>query len=349
MGLPAVSRSESSVRVLAMLHAYPPAHNAGAEWAAHSLLRELAGRGNDVDVLLSQPTAADETYQIDGVSVHPHQGKADPSKWMRGDRRADVVVTHLENTARASILGELHRIPVVHLLHNTYEKSKSWLVKGSPSLVVYNTAWMKADVEAWWRVHRGYRPMPWGITVHPPVAVGDYQATPGDHITLINLTAEKGAHVFYALAERMPRRKFLGVIGGYGQQIVQDDLPNVEIVPHTPGDRMAKDVYARTRVLLAPSSYESYGRVAVEAMCSGIPVVAHPTPGLMESLGEAGIFADRSDIDAWEAAVKRLFSPKVYPQASKAAAARASGLDPAAELDLWVRAVEGVAKRGSTR
>jgi glycosyltransferase involved in cell wall biosynthesis len=84
-------------------------------------------------------------------------------------------------------------------------------------------------------------------------------------------------------------------------------------------------------------------------MCSGIPVVAHPTPGLMEALGEAGIFADRDDLDAWEAAVKRLFSPKVYPQASKAAAARAAGLDPAAELDLWVTAMEGVAKRGAPR
>jgi glycosyltransferase involved in cell wall biosynthesis len=268
---------------------------------------------------------------------------------MRGEGRAQAIVTHLENTARASVLGDLHRIPVVHLLHNTFEKSKSWLVKGAPSLVVYNTAWMKADAEAWWRIHRGDRPMPWGITVRPPVAVTDYQATPGDRITLINLTEDKGAKVFYALAERMPKRKFLGVIGGYGQQIIRDDLPNVEIVPHTPGDRMAKDVYARTKVLLAPSVYESYGRVAVEAMCSGIPVVAHPTPGLMESLGEAGIFADRDDVDAWEGAVKRLFSPKIYPQASKAATARAAGLDPAAELDLWATAMEGVAKRGTPR
>lgn len=331
-----------------MLHAYPPGHNAGAEWAAHSMLRELASRGHEIDVLLSDPRSADTDYEIDGVAVYPYRDKADPSRWMRGEGRADAIVTHLENTARASVLGELHRIPVVHLLHNTFEKSKSWLVKGSPSLVVYNTAWMKADAESWWRIHRGDRPMPWGITVHPPVAVADYEATPGDRITLINLTEEKGARVFYALAERMPKRKFLGVIGGYGQQIVRD-LPNVEIVPHTSGDRMAKDVYARTKVLLAPSSYESYGRVAVEAMCSGIPVVAHPTPGLRESLGDAGVFADRDDLDAWEAAVKRLFSPKIYPQASKAAAARAAGLDPSAELDLWVSAMEGVARRGSPR
>lgn len=337
------------MRVLAMLHAYPPTHNAGAEWAAHSLLRDLTDRGHKVDVLLSQRATADDVYEIDGVRVHPHRGKGDPSQWMRGDTRADVIVTHLENTARASVLGDLNRIPVVHLLHNTFEKSKAWLFKGSPSLVVYNTAWMKADAEAWWRIRCGDRPMPWGITVHPPVSVADYAATPGDRITLINLTAEKGARVFYALAERMPRRKFLGVVGGYGEQIIRDDLPNVEIVPHTPGDRMAKDVYARTKFLLAPSSYESYGRVAVEAMCSGIPVLAHPTPGLMESLGDAGSFCDRDDLDAWEEAIKRLSAPKAYRQASAAASARAAGLNPTAELDAWSTAMEGVAKRGITR
>ncbi|MFH9765200.1 glycosyltransferase family 4 protein [Streptomyces microflavus] len=332
-----------------MLHAYPPAHNAGAEWAAHSLLRELAARGHEVDVLLSQPAAANNAYVLDGVSVHPYRGKGDPGPWMRGDGRAHAIVTHLENTPRASILGELNRIPVVHLLHNTFEKSKTWLVKGTPALAVYNTDWMRADVTAWWRIHRGDRPMPWGISVHPPVAVADYEAAPGDSITLINLTEEKGARVFYALAERMPRRKFLGVVGGYGQQIVRDDLPNVEIIPHTPGDRMAKDVYARTKILLAPSSYESYGRVAVEAMCSGIPVIAHPTPGLLESLGESGTFCDRNEVGAWEAAVKRLSSPKEFSKASRAAMRRASELDPAAELNTWIAAMEGVAKRGAPR
>lgn len=334
------------MRVLAMFHAYPLAHNAGAEWAAHGLLRELVVRGHAVDVLLSQPGGG-ESYELDGVRVWPRRGKGDPAGWLEGPGRVDLLVTHLENTDRASILGEVHGIPVVHLLHNTYAKTKSWLVKGAPSLVVHNSAWMAQDVAAWWAAERGDRPMPRSITVHPPVRVCDYEATPGDRITLINLTVEKGAEVFYALAERMPRRKFLGVVGGYGPQMIREDLPNVEVVPHTPGDRMAKDVYARTRVLLVPSVYESYGRVAVEAMCAGVPVIAHPTPGLREALGGAGTFADREDVDAWEAAVKHLTIPAVHGKASKAARARAAGLDPRAELDLWSSAVEEVAARGA--
>lgn len=329
-----------------MLHAYPPQHNAGAEWAAHSMLRALAARGHTVDVLLSQPCEQTRSYELDGVTVHPHRGKGDPSRWLRGEQRAQVLVTHLENTPRASVLGEMHGLPVVHLLHNTFEKSKSWLHKGSPTLAVYNTAWMAEDAAAWWRIHRGDRPMPWGITVHPPVAVADYAATPGDRITLINLTAEKGVGVFYALAERMPDTQFLGVVGGYGHQVLREDLANVEILPHTPGDRMATEVYARTRILLAPSAYESYGRVAVEAMCSGVPVIAHPTPGLRESCGDAGIFCDRDDLEAWQAAIEALDDPARYTAASAAAAARAAALDPAAELDGFCQVMEGVVRRG---
>ncbi|MEU5976384.1 glycosyltransferase family 4 protein [Streptomyces sp. NPDC047315] len=344
-----MSAEEVLVRVLAMLHAYPPGHNAGAEWAAHGLLRDLARRGHQVDVLLSQERAATAGYELDGVRVHPYRGKGDPAGWMCGTGRADVIVTHLENTARASILAGMHRIPVVHLLHNTYDKSKAWLVKGDPALAIYNTQWMRADVEEWWQAHRGDWPMPPGIVVRPPVAVDDYQATPGDRITLINLTAEKGAGLFYRLAELMPRRRFLGVVGGYGQQIIRTDLPNVEIVPHTPGDRIAKDVYARTRVLLVPSVYESYGRVAVEAMCSGIPVIAHPTPGLKESLASAGIFCDRDDPDAWVEAIRTTTAPAAFRDRSKRARARAAELDPTAELNHWHQALEEVVARGRAR
>ena len=57
---------------------------------------------------------------------------------------------------------------------------------------------------------------------------------------------------------------------------------------------------------------ESYGRVAVEAACCGIPTIAHPTPGLVESLGEAGIFVDRNDHARYAAEIERLMSDDLY-------------------------------------
>ena len=162
-------------------------------------------------------------------------------------------------------------------------------------------------------------------------------------MTLINVNPDKGAHVFYELARRFPAQKFLGVEGSYGEQIIRTDLPNVEWVAHVPGHLMRERVYARTKVLLMPSVYESYGRTAVEAMVSGIPVIAHPTLGLREALADAGTYAHRDDIDAWQNALRGVLNPDGWRTASQKAARRAAELDPTVELDRWCAAVEVLA------
>jgi glycosyltransferase involved in cell wall biosynthesis len=299
---------------------------------ALAMLRALVDCGHEVDVQLSQrhpEITAD--YEIHGIRVHRHRDKTDPFAFLSD---ADVIVTHLENTPRAAALGESYRIPVVKVVHNTFAATRGQLKKGI-SLAVYNSKWM-AEEFADLAVN--------SIVVRPPVHVADYATKPGDCITLINLFEPKGPKTFYALAERFPERKFLAVHGAYGVQVVRD-LPNVEHVRHIDGDRMRDEVYARTKILLVPSEYESWGRVGIEAFASGIPVIAHPTPGLTESLGQAGIFANRRDIDAWEAAINSLLKPRNYAAASKKAKGRAAELDPAADLERWIAAMETLAVR----
>src|SRR5690606_37440896 len=101
-------------------------------------------------------------------------------------------------------------------------------------------------------------------------------------------------------------------------------------------------VYARTRVLLVPSRMESWGRVVVEALASGIPVVAAPTPGLVESLADAGVFCEAGDVDAWEASLRKLDDPAEWSAASERALHRSKELDPSADLAAWVEAIESL-------
>lgn len=317
-----------SVRVLALLHAYAPAHSAGAELTAHALLRHLVACGHEATVSLSRQTG--EPYVLDGVRVEPYVSKRDPFRWIPGG--CDVLLTHLENTPRASALGQLNGLPVCHLLHNTFEPSKNWLHRQAPALAVFNSRWMAEDYQRFGWSGRS-------VVVHPPVWASEYRTTPGDMVTLINAFANKGPDVVWALAARTPDVKFLIVKGGYGTQDLRE-LPNVEVLEHVPAGEMAERVYSRTRILLMPSRYESYGRAAVEAMCSGIPVIAHPTPGLRESLGDAGVFIDRADLDGWEQAVRRLLDGRRWRAASRRATKRAAELDPTSELETFRAALE---------
>jgi len=329
------------MRVVALVHHYVPVRCAGAETMLHSMLRALVARGHEVQVLLSDQDSP--PYEVDGVRVATDAGIFD------GIRHADILVSHLANTPRATHLGRWNGIPVVLVHHNTFRITKDALLAAQArvDLVAVNSHHMAEDLAEYLG-----NSAPATVVVRPLVDPADYATTPGDRVTLVNMRPMdvdsagrrlgKGAELFWALAERMPDTSFLGVKGAYGTQMI-GDLPNVDVLDHVPAHEMRDKVFARTRVLLMPSSYESWGRVGTEALHSGIPVIAHPTPGLVENLGDAGIFVERDDVDGWCYALRALESPAAYALASRRALARAAELHPKQDLDRWCDAVERAA------
>jgi glycosyltransferase involved in cell wall biosynthesis len=143
----------------------------------------------------------------------------------------------------------------------------------------------------------------------------------GDCITLINANENKGVHQFLELARRMPDRKFLGVRPYYGNMTTPLPLGgNIEWVLFSDDIRT---ILRRTRILLVPSYYESFGRVAVEAMINGIPVLyskpakASPYPGgsmegMQSWIGDAAIQCDRDKPEEWMTAIGLLDDPEMY-------------------------------------
>lgn len=339
------------MRILAMVHGYVPYHNAGAETTLHELLKALAAAGHNVNVLLSRDNASvgitpPPSYTLDGVKVHGYRGVGDPMPWFHRDNKADVVITHLENTQRAAALCGIYDIPLVHVIHNTEAFTKGALARGPVQLAVFNTDWMAQEYATYWASMHS-KPMPPTVVVHPIVDPADYATSHGSAITLINLNEAKGGELFWRLAQALPAKAFLGVQGAYGEQVVDElDHPNVEVVGHMAPEQMKRKVYARTKILLMPSSYESYGRVGVEAACSGIPTIAHPTPGIREALGPSATYVDRDDLDGWIKAIKYLSTPRGYGAASKKALAVAKAQAPEADAARFVDAVEGVVRRG---
>ena len=150
------------------------------------------------------------------------------------------------------------------------------------------------------------------VVVYPPIELSDFTTTPGDRVTLVNMNEAKGASLFLEIVKSMPHLQFLGVTGMWGKQVLPSEpLPNLEVINAAADPR---EVYGRTRVLLVPSRRETFGRVAVEAGASGIPVVATPNPGTIEALGDAALYAQRNDLEGWIRAIERLDNVTEYAE-----------------------------------
>lgn len=158
----------------------------------------------------------------------------------------------------------------------------------------------------------------------------------GDCITLINANENKGVHQFLELARRMPDRKFLGVRPYYGNMTTPLPLGgNIQWVPFSDDIRT---ILRKTRILLVPSYYESFGRVAVEAMVNGIPVLyskparSSPYPGgsmegMQSWIGDAAIQCDRDKPEEWMEAIRTLDDETTYSEWSAKSKAHIESMD----------------------
>lgn len=317
------------LKIAVFVHFYVPYRCAGSETMLHAMVKALQTQGHEIRVIATVLPEAPTRYEYEGVDViatNVIYGRQNIETW-----KPDVIVSHHDNTIRAAQMSRKLGVPFVFICHNDLDGIHTVLGL-NPSLVVFNTQWLK---EKLWKPHMN------SVVVHPPVFPAEHATTPGSKVTLVNLNDHKGANIFYELAKKMPDVEFLGVVGGHGTQIIRTDLPNVKIQEHN--DDMKTNVWSKTRILLMPSVYESYGMAGVEALASGIPVIAHPTPGLKESQGAFGLFMDRSDMGGYEATIRSLLDDTNWNAASRLALKRSAELDPTPELDRWVESVERLA------
>ena len=177
------------------------------------------------------------------------------------------------------------------------------------------------------------------VTGSKTVALGPFQRTTDNrsptagasrgYATFVNPQPEKGAAVFARIALELGQRRPdipLLVVEGRGKADGLAGLP-VDLSGLTNLNRMAntpdpRDFYRVSRVILMPSLWrESLGRVPIEAMANGIPVLASDRGALPETLGDAGFvftIPDRctpasgvvptsQEVAPWVAVIERLW------------------------------------------
>lgn len=284
-----VDVKSKKLNIAANIHYYIEEHGSGGEHYMHRLLKELAKKHN-VTAFIADDNLKNTT--IDGVKVN-----------YTDDIRThnfDLIITHFQKTYESLQIARQRNIPIVTVVHNNMPQTKQSLTMQPPKrLVIYNSEWIKKDI--------GFN----GLVLTPPIkTVKKLKGVKQEKILLVNLIPEKGSDLFFELAKELPQFKFLGVKGGYYKSKQQDiSLPNLEIIENT---NDMDSVYSQTKIVLMPSSYESYGMVAAEAAQIGIPTIAHNTPGLVENLGSAGILINRNNIEAYKSEIIKLMTDKAY-------------------------------------
>ena len=312
--------ADRRVQVLAIVHGWFPALAAGSERMMQHLLDALPRDEFDVEVLsfgVGEPDSTiEKNYVYQGLPV---------TRGLDPPVVPDIVILHHGFAARLvhSYTEQFPNAYVVVVHHNDRFDIED-LLGVNADLNVFNTKWVKESLKT-----------P-GIVVRPPLEYERHHVEEtGESVTLVNLQENKGVDLFYDLVNRMPDQPFLGVLGTHGEQKVPHALGLYSQLQIHPVTQDMREVWSQTKVVLMPSEYESYGMVAAEACASGIPVIANPTPGLVECLGDSGIFIPRDDTDGYEQALRELLSDRErYVEESARSAKRGRELVHQSEIEL---------------
>ena len=322
------------IRMLWILHDYVPFVNAGSEICAHTINRYLMNIPNKFEIYVASPGF--------------------PRRIFENVRCFDLYDTTM-------FYNVLDKIDILHSHSYVYRKQLLWLsrVTGKPFVEWVHTDNYIRSIEGDWNDNRldgrqwtvfnseslrtsvpelsnSFTKIFYPIVNYRSYAVEKKNKKPM-YVTLSNVNENKGGYILIQLAKALPEMNFLGIMGGYRKQIVSNGIPNLKYIRHT---TQIKDIYAQTWVQIMPSKEETWGRTAVEAMSSGIPVIVSPTPGLKECCASAAIYCDRNDLDSWVYELKRLrYDPNYYKYRSTLAYERARALDPypgLANIERWI-------------
>jgi hypothetical protein len=273
--------------IVALSHGYPPFWNMGGEVSLHRSLAAMKGK----KVVL---TKTEEPYVFEGIEVKKIHTpdvlniNANPAPIISQlqELNAKIVIGQNELSLVAVLAAkEMGAISIVNV-HTPpkYGKNIRQAVVYS-DYAIYNT---QTSARLWGE--------PNATVLHPPIKnIQPNVNFNGDAYTCLSSLKNKGVEVMLSLAERYPNKRFIIVrspaepthgIPDLEQKASR--LPNVELHPRVKPEDVHK-YFEQTRILLVPSSYETYGMSAIEAASYGIPSIHVDTPHVREGIGDAAV------------------------------------------------------------
>lgn len=188
-----------------------------------------------------------------------------------------------------------------------------------PDFVISCSRWSESFIDPLDRVKK--------IVVHPLIdavhlstPLAEAEKLPHCTALMINPQRRKGPEVMrHLISEADPSWTFRLLEGGWGQAL-QSFTPKVADTLAVREGRVdfrkylrdIRQAYQSASLFFFPSLREGYGMSAVEAMCSGTPVVSSDYPAILEAVGDAAVTLSpyRSDPQDWKRSVAMVLSDR---------------------------------------
>jgi hypothetical protein len=289
-----IIKSKDPKTIVLLADTFLPGSYAGSEISAYETLKYLRSRGHNILIFIQKPKA--EEY--DGFKIYKYN--TDDDFCRTNLLAADCVLFQMKDSAVSFKIIQDRKKPIFIMIHmgNSYQ----WVLSQKmsfPVFIVYNSRMTQDSLPT---IHDNMVMLPY-VDTQQFYTLRDLTVR-NNTVCLVNCNKNKGSQQFYEIAEKMPHVQFIAVKGGYGEQDIK--TPKPENVTYVENQTDIKKVFKDVGILLMPSKNETWGRTAVEAMASGIPVIHSESAGLTESIGGAGILCQRNDIDAWCKGIQRI-------------------------------------------
>jgi len=282
--LEGLAERKHSCRVVTLASAVP-----GAKGRAQ-FLNELAARG----IKFSSSSSAVDIFHYKGVEVHAvSDGFQLCAHLVDQIRQFEPTWTLVsEDPLYLCLAAALEVSPsrVVYMAHSqatlpfgpecfVADPMKAGLLQQAAGIIPVSN-YLKGYIQQWSGLQSTLLPIPiYGTGPFPRFGCFD-----NGFVTMVNPSAIKGVTIFLELARRLPDVQFAAVptwATTNTDRVALEQFQNVRVLE--PVENI-DEIFAQTRILLVPSLWgEAFGKIVVEAMLRGIPVLASNAGGLPEA------------------------------------------------------------------
>jgi len=295
------------MNILVFVKLYMHKNKSGGEAYLHHFLKRLQTE-RDVKIRVILPECK-EMKKIDFEGIEINETSETTTDCLQYIDTCDLLITQLDFAKQSLDYALKISKPCMMLFHNSIDHYDKF-IEDPKVIKIFNSNYVMNEY-----IQRDLIPnnhyLIYPYTDFPKLSKFKKKIDDRLYITLVNPSLNKGANIVVELARKFKDKKFLIVKGGYynhEQKPFLDifkTLPNVHIINNTPN--IIDDIYLKSKIVIQPSIYETYGMVASEACCLGIPVIINRTSkGLIENMGKMCLGGYDKNILSYEKVIESL-------------------------------------------